>query len=86
MVKVRNGVHQPSDLRPYAHGRLDTRGNAAQIKGATYDYARNRLYVSLEQGDRIETFARPPLILVYSLNNNNRSPSMMPMIELLLDQ
>ena len=86
LLKVKNGELRASDLRPYDRGEFDTRGNAAQIKGASFDYARNRLFVSLERGDEIEQYARPPLILVYQYGESASSPFYMnPVMDLLLD-
>ena len=85
MLKVKNGQLEPSDLRPYDHGQLDTLGNAAQLKGAAYDPATKRLYVSLQQGDRIERYSRPPVVLIYSVNAGIASTITMPPLELLLD-
>ena len=86
MLKVKNGILQASDLRPYAHGQLDTRGNAAQLKGAAYDPVTKRLYVSLEQGDTIPTFDKPPLILVYAVDAGISTKVVMPPLEILLDE
>ena len=86
MLKVKNGQAQPSDLRPYAHGQLDTRGNAAQLKGAAYDPNTKRLFVSLEQGDTIPTYDKPPLILVYSVSAGIVSNTPMPPLELILEE
>lgn len=68
MVKVKNGELEASDLRPYEYGVLDTLGLTARIKGASYDSANQRLFISLANGDPIPTYARPPLVLVYSID------------------
>lgn len=68
MVDVRNGKLEPSALRPYQYGVFDTRGNKASIKGAAYDEANKRLYVSLKNGDSLGRYSRPPLILSYSVD------------------
>jgi len=86
MLKAKSGLVEPSDLRPYAHGQLDTRGNAARLKGAAYDPAMKRLYVSLQQGDTIPTFDKPPLILVYAVDAGSISNIVMPPLELLLEE
>ena len=86
MVKVKNGILQPSELRPYAYGQLDTRGNIARVKGAAYDYANKRLYISLQNGDPIPTYARPPLILVYDVDEGRPASLVLPPFDLLLNE
>lgn len=86
MVNVKNGLLEAHELRPYAHGQLDTRGNSARLKGAAYDPATQRLYVSLQRGDTIPTYAKPPLILVYQLKAGGASKVIMPPLQLLLDE
>jgi len=73
LMKVKRGLMLPKDVRPYEHGKLDTLGSRAQIRGAAYDYANKRLYVSLHKGDTTATYSRPPLILVYSLEEGQGS-------------
>jgi len=85
MVKVKNGVLAASDLRPYKYGVFDTRGNKAELKGAAYDPATKRLYVSLQRGDTLGTYARPPLILTYLIDTKVAVDFLTPVIMLLDD-
>jgi hypothetical protein len=75
LVRVKNGEMLASDVRPYEYGQLDTLGNKARIKGAAYDAQTNQLYISLQNGDTIPTYARPPLILVFTIDPKVTAPA-----------
>ncbi len=69
LVKVKQGLLQPHDLRPYEYGKLNTPSNA-ELKGASYDANSGLLYVSLKNADTTTKYARPPLIYVYKISIN----------------
>lgn len=87
MVKVKNGELAPSEVRPYEYGILDTPISSARIKGASYDAANQRLFLSLKEGDTLPTYSRPPLILVYEFNETATIKPLVltPMMMLLED-
>jgi len=66
LLKVKQGLLNNYDVRPYQHGKFDTISNA-KIRGAAYD-ENGLLYLSLKQGDTIEKYKRPPLFLVYKIH------------------
>ncbi len=66
LVKVKNGLLEPYDVRPYAHGEFDTI-ITSPITGAAFDFTTNSLYVALNNGDTIEQYTRPPLFLKYNV-------------------
>lgn len=67
LIKVKNGELEPSEVRPYDYGKLDT-PISSRVNGAAFDEENGLLYLALRQGDTVERYARPPLFLVYKVN------------------
>ncbi|NQY86764.1 MAG: hypothetical protein HRT51_03285 [Colwellia sp.] len=67
LLKVKQGLMEPHDVRPYEYGKFDTPINA-ELRGASYDADSGLLYVSLKDGDTTALYSRPPLFYVYKIN------------------
>ncbi len=66
LLKVKNGLLKPYEVRPYQHGPFETLSKA-KITGGTFDEEKGLLYLSLKRGDTVEKYKRPPLFLVYKI-------------------
>ena len=64
--KVKQGIMEPHDVRPYEYGKFDTPSRAG-VTGASYDASSGLLYISLSKGDTTAEFSRPPLFYVYRI-------------------
>lgn len=74
MLKIRAGTMSSYNLKPYAYGKLaktyPTNGNGFNaIIGATFDPAKNVLYMSLQGGDRL-AFGWAPSVVAFQLKTS----------------
>ncbi len=67
LVKVKEGLLKPHELRPYEYGKFNTPSNA-ELRGASYDTESSLLYLSLKDGDTMLKYSRPPIFYVYKIN------------------
>lgn len=68
LIDVRNGVKEPSSLRPYDHGVFEAPFAGRRFGGGSYDPVSNRLYLTLQRADHDQgAYSNPPIILVYSV-------------------
>jgi len=70
LIEVKAGRMNAHDVEPYAYGRLADDSYAHngynRIIGGAYDYANNRLYLSLERGDASD-YGWAPSIVAFSI-------------------
>ena len=68
LLKVKQGLLEPYEVRPYQYGRFDT-PSKARITGGAYDEKNNLVYLSLRRGDTLGKYKRRPLFLAYKIKN-----------------
>ncbi len=73
LIKVKNGLLQPHNVKPYSYGKFDTPFQSTPngyslIVGADYDKQSGRLYILLEGADREQNiYEAAPVMLVYNI-------------------
>ncbi|NTS78279.1 hypothetical protein HR060_15615 [Catenovulum sp. SM1970] len=66
LMKVKYGIMQPYDVRPYSYGIFDVPVDSQiQVSSGAYDPVSKRLFLSFKGGDQESLYNRPPLILTY---------------------
>lgn len=73
LIETRAGSVSPDSIRPYESGQFglpfQTNGNFIAVGGASYDFARDLLYISLPgANNEIGDYNNPPIIVAYKIN------------------
>lgn len=87
LVKVKSGLLQPYEIRPYAYGKLETpfqNGQHGLIMGADYDDRTKLLYLLLRGADGLQSkYDSAPVVLAYDLSMNRPNPPAAVSVEAL---
>ena len=67
LIRVKHGLMQPHDMRPYAYGEWEIPLNVGKygVSGGSFDLVSKRLILSISDGDRLNKYARLPLFIVF---------------------
>jgi hypothetical protein len=71
LLKVKLGLQPAYDVRPYSYGEFPTPlpNKRARVGGGAFDQDTGQLYLSFPRTDKLSKYQRPPVILVYELEN-----------------